>query len=177
MKGLKMWEIITRIADTVGILTFIIFIATILHFWLRTKRYKKMLLKRTQGKKIALAVSLKSEENIKGQVQQYLKDNKIEMEIEEIDKHNVSLDTLPELRKEFIEIKRKINDLGAKEVHLFYEGPVSVAFFLADALNNWIPVYIYHFHREKGYECWGLLTESLEKQATEKLVKELTSNV
>ena len=110
------------------------------------------------------------------QAEQFLKENKTEMPIEEIDEEGVSLILLPQLRKKIIETKRKINDIGAKEVHLFYQGPVAFAFFIADTLNNWIPVYIYHLNKEKGYECWGLLTETLERLATENFIKEITKS-
>jgi hypothetical protein len=171
-----MWEIITRIADLVGILTFIIFITTLLLFRYRTARYRKNLEKRKGGKPVALVISLKKDENIKRLAEQFLKENKTEMPIEEIDEESVSLELLPQLRKKIIETKRKINDIGAKEVHLFYQGPVAFAFFIADTLNNWIPVYIYHLNKEKGYECWGLLTETLERQATENFIKEITKS-
>jgi hypothetical protein len=86
------------------------------------------------------------------------------------------LNTLSKLRRDFIAKKRELSDKGVSEVHLFYEGPVAVAFFLADVLNNWVPVYVYHFSREGGYECWGLLTESIERMATEKLVREVSKD-
>ena len=119
-------------------------------------------------------MSLKPGENIRGQVETYLKENGMAMEISEIDVEGVSLNTLPNLRKKFIAEKRWLTSRGISEVHLFYEGPVATAFFLADVLNNWVPVYIYHFNREGGYECWGLLTESLERMATEEMIKEMS---
>ena len=183
-----MWETIARTSDVAGIITFIVFIATVLIVSSRTVRYKRRIrrsLERGKGLCAALIVSLKPGENIRGHVETYLKEKGIElvpagfkqgMEISEIDVDGVSLDALPKLRRQFIAKKRELTEKGVKEVHLFYEGPVATAFFLADVLNNWVPVYVYHFHREAGYECWGLLTESLERMATEELIREVTKD-
>ena len=183
-----MWETIARTSDVAGIITFIVFIATVLIVSSRTVRYKRRIrrsLERGKGLCAALIVSLKPGENIRGHVETYLKEKGIElvpagfkqgMEICEINVEGVSLDTLPDLRKKFIAEKRWLTSRGISEVHLFYEGPVATAFFLADVLNNWVPVYIYHFNREGGYECWGLLTESLERMATEEMIKEMSKD-
>lgn len=171
-----MWEVIGKISDIIGILTFLIFIFTILFFSVRAKRYKRRL-RKNNNLRVALAVSLKPGENIKKNVEKFLKENGLCMKIEEIIENGVSLESLPKLRKKFIDIKKTISEMEAKEIHLFYEGPIASAFFLADALNNFLPVYIYHLHKERGaYECWGLLTESFERIATESLIKEMTKN-
>ena len=174
-----MWETIARTSDVAGIITFIVFIATVLIVSSRTVRYKRRIrrsLERGKGLCAALIVSLKPGENIRGHVEAFLKEKGMEMEIAEINAYGVSLNTLPDLRKKFIAEKRWLTSRGISEVHLFYEGPVATAFFLADVLNNWVPVYIYHFNREGGYECWGLLTESLERMATEEMIKEISKN-
>ena len=174
-----MWETIARTSDVAGIITFIVFIATVLIVSSRTVRYKRRIrrsLERGKGLCAALIVSLKPGENIRGHVEAFLKEKGMEMEIAEINAYGVSLNTLPDLRKKFIAEKRWLTSRGISEVHLFYEGPVASAFFLADVLNNWVPVYIYHFNREGGYECWGLLTESLERMATEEMIKEMSKD-
>jgi len=174
-----MWETIARTSDVAGIITFIVFIATVLIVSSRTVRYKRRIrrsLERGKGLCAALIVSLKPGENIRGHVEAFLKEKGMEMEIAEINAYGVSLNTLPDLRKKFIAEKRWLTSRGISEVHLFYEGPVATAFFLADVLNNWVPVYIYHFNREGGYECWGLLTESLERMATEEMIKEMSKD-
>lgn len=174
-----MWDIIGRISDIAQLVTFIIFISGVALLSSRVYRYRrrvKKTLEKDKGLRIALAASLKQDENIRGQVEAFLKEKGIEMEITEINVDGVSLDTLPNLRKKFTAEKRWLTSRGISEVHLFYEGPVASAFFLADVLNNWVPVYVYHFSREGGYQCWGLLTESLERMATEELVKEVTKD-
>ncbi|MBI5326731.1 MAG: SAVED domain-containing protein [Deltaproteobacteria bacterium] len=174
-----MWETIARTSDIAGIITFIVFVATVLIVLSRALRYKRRIKKaieRGKGLCVALVVSLKPGENIRGHVETYLKEKGMTMEISEIDKKGVSIHTISEMRKDFIRKKRELTERGVKEVHLFYEGPVASAFFLADCLNNWVPVYIYHFHRDGGYECWGLLTESLERIATEELIREVTKD-
>src|SRR3989338_5546173 len=174
-----MWETIARTSDVAGIITFIVFIATVLIVSSRTVRYKRRIrrsLERGKGLCAALTVSLKPGENIRGHVEAFLKEKGMEMEIAEINAYGVSLNTLTDLRKKFIAEKRWLTSRGISEVHLFYEGPVATAFFLADVLNNWVPVYIYHFNREGGYECWGLLTESLERMATEEMIKEMSKD-
>ncbi len=183
-----MWETIARTSDIAGIITFIVFVSTVLIVLSRALRYKRRIkksLERGKGLRVALAVSLKHSENIRGHVETYLKEKGMElvpagfkqgMEISEIDVDGVSLHTIDKLRKTFLAKKRELTEKGVREVHLFYEGPVASAFFLADVLNNWVPVYIYHFHRDGGYECWGLLTESLERMATEELIREVTKD-
>src|SRR3990172_6209774 len=171
-----MWETIARTSHVADI---IVFIATVLIVSSRTVRYKRRIrrsLERGKGLCAALIVSLKPGENIRGHVEAFLKEKGMEMEIAEINAYGVSLNTLPDLRKKFIAEKRWLTSRGISEVHLFYEGPVASAFFLADVLNNWVPVYIYHFNREGGYECWGLLTESLERMATEEMIKEMSKD-
>lgn len=174
-----MWDILDKTSIIAGIITFIAFLVTISIILSRAYRYKRRIeksLKAGKGLKAALIVSLKPGENIRGHVEAYLKEKGMGMEISEIDKEGVSIHTISELRKTFIRKKRELTEKGVKEVHLFYEGPVASAFFLADVLNNWVPVYVYHFSREGGYECWGLLTESLERMATEELIKEITKD-
>lgn len=174
-----MWDILDKIAAIAQIITFVVFTGGIALLLTRAARYKRRIkkaLEKGKGFEVALAVSLKQGESIRGHVEAFLKEKGIEMEIAEINANGVSLNTLPELRKKFIAEKRWLTSRGVSEVHLFYEGPVATAFFLADVLNNWVPVYVYHFNREGGYECWGLLTESLERMATEELVREVSKN-
>ena len=174
-----MWDILDKIATVAQIITFLVFTGGIGLLLTRATRYKRRIrkaLEKGKGLEVALAVSLKPNEKVKGHVEAFLKEKGIEMEITEINAYGVSLNTLPELRKKFIAEKRWLTSRGISEVHLFYEGPVAVAFFLADVLNNWVPVYVYHFSREGGYECWGLLTESIERMATEELVREVSKD-
>ena len=174
-----MWEILGRISDLTGIITFIAFITTIIILSTRAYRYKRRIRKALQigkGIRIALAVSLKPGENVKGHVEMFLKEKGLSMDISEISANGVSLNTTSELRKRFIAKKRELSEKGVSEVHLFYESPVAAAFYLADVLNNWVPVYVYHFSREGGYECWGPLTDSLERLATEELIEEVTKD-
>lgn len=174
-----MWDILDKIATAAQIITFVVFTGGVVLLLTRAARYKRRIrkaLEKGKGFEVALAVSLKQGESIRGHVEAFLKEKGIEMEIAEINANGVSLNTLPELRKKFIAEKRWLTSRGVSEVHLFYEGPVATAFFLADVLNNWVPVYVYHFNREGGYECWGLLTESLERMATEELVREVSKN-
>src|SRR3989338_3123996 len=183
-----MWDTLDKIAIIAQIITFVVFIGGIALLVTRATRYKRRIrrsLERGKGLSVALTVSLKPGENIRGHVEAYLKDKGIElvpagfkqgMEISEIDVDGVSLDALPKLRRQFIAKKRELTEKDIKKVHLFYEGPVATAFFLADVLNNWVPVYIYHFNREGGYECWGFLTESLERMATEELIREVAKD-
>lgn len=174
-----MWDILDKIATAAQIITFVVFTGGVVLLLTRSARYKRRIkkaLEKGKGFEVALAVSLKQGESIRGHVEAFLKEKGIEMEIAEINANGVSLNTLPELRKKFIAEKRWLTSRGVSEVHLFYEGPVATAFFLADVLNNWVPVYVYHFNREGGYECWGLLTESLERMATEELVREVSKN-
>ncbi|MEK7846294.1 MAG: SAVED domain-containing protein [Nitrospinota bacterium] len=169
-----MWDIVEKISTLEGIISGAIVIGTLVIYLTRRYRYKRRIekaIKAGKGLKAALIVGLKAGENIRGHVETYLKENGMEMEISEIDKEGVSIHTISELRKTFIRKKRELSERGVKEVHLFYEGPVASAFFLADCLNNWVPVYVYHFHRDGGYENWGILTESLERMATEELIR------
>lgn len=174
-----MWDILDKIAAIAQIITFVVFTGGVVLLLTRAARYKRRIrkaLEKGKGLEIALAVSLKQGESIKGHVEAYLKEKGMKMEISEINADGVSLNTLPKLRRQFVTEKRWLTSKGVSEVHLFYEGPVASAFFLADVLNNWVPVYVYHFSREGGYECWGLLTESLERMATEELVREVSKN-
>lgn len=174
-----MWDILDKIATAAQIITFIVFMGGIGLLLTRAARYKRRIrkaLEKGRGLEVALAVSLKQGESIKGHVEAFLKEKGVEMEIAEINANGVSLNTLPKLREKFIAEKRWLTSRGVSEVHLFYEGPVATAFFLADVLNNWVPVYVYHFNRDGGYECWGLLTESLERMATEELIREVSNN-
>ncbi|MEK6590059.1 MAG: SAVED domain-containing protein [Nitrospinota bacterium] len=174
-----MWDTLDKIATVAQITTFVVFIAGITLLLTRVARYKRRVKKALQigkGLRVALAVSLKPGENVKGHVETYLKEKGIVMDISEINANGVSLNTMHKLRNDFIKKKRELSDKGVSEVHLFYEGPVATAFFLADVLNNWVPVYVYHFHRDGGYECWGLLTESLERMATEELIREVAKD-
>lgn len=175
----NIWDTIHKVTSLMEIVTFAFFVFTGAMIFTRSYRYRRRNTKVLQtGKRlqVALAVSLKPNENIKGHVDSFLKSGQMKMELFEIDAQGVSLATLPKLRRSFVAKKHEMMDCGVGEVHLFYEGPVSAALFLADVLNNWVPVYVYHFSREKGYECWGLLTESLERMATEDMVKEITLN-
>ena len=66
-----MWETIARTSDVAGIITFIVFIATVLIVSSRTVRYKRRIrrsLERGKGLCAALIVSLKPGENIRGHV-------------------------------------------------------------------------------------------------------------
>ena len=174
-----MWDTLDKLATIAQIITFVVFIGGIALLVTRATRYKRRIrkaLEKGKGLEVALAVSLKPNEKVRGHVEAFLKEKGMEMEIAEINAYGVSLNTLPDLRKKFIAEKRWLTSRGISEVHLFYEGPVASAFFLADVLNNWVPVYIYHFNREGGYECWGFLTESLERMATEELIREVAKD-
>lgn len=178
-----MWNIIDKISAIAGIITFIVFIGTVLMVLSRTYRFKKriaMTLEKGSSSRIALIVSLKPNEHItENEIKDYLSKKNMNMNIDYFKVNGVSSDTLPTLRKRFLTKKQELSNRGISEVHLFYKGPVAAAFFLADVLNNWKPVYIYHFSHDshnKGYECWGLLTESLERLATEELIKEVVQD-
>lgn len=174
-----MWDALNKTSTIAQLITFIVFMAGAGLLLTRTIRYKRRIKKTLnagKGLRIALAVSLKPGENVRGHVEMFLKEKGLLMDISEIDANGVSLNTTSELRRNFIAKKRELSEKGVSEVHLFYEGPVAAAFFLADVLNNWVPVYVYHFSREGSYECWGLLTESLERMATEELVREVTKD-
>lgn len=100
-----MWETIARTSDVAGIITFIVFIATVLLVSSRTLHYKRRIRKTLEtgkGLRVALAISLKPGERIRGHVEAYLKEKGMGMEISEIDDEGVSLNTLPKLSKKAV---------------------------------------------------------------------------
>ena len=95
---------------------------------------------------VAFALSLiPTSESIKGSVQTFLRSQKWDMPIEEL-----NLDGLnsPEDLERFInalrEKRRAFDDLGYTEIHLFIAGPVQAGTIIGSLFRNWIPVKLSH---------------------------------
>mgnify|MGYP001559939679 FL=1 len=72
-----MWDILDKIATVAQIITFLVFTGGIGLLLTRATRYKRRIRKafeKGKGLEVALAVSLKPGENVKGHVKAYLKE-------------------------------------------------------------------------------------------------------
>lgn len=111
----------------------------------------------TTPKPVALAVSLIPDtDSIRNDVESFLKQQGWKMPIEEVKMDG--LNGVEDLEKYWLslrEMRRKLGDLGATEIHLFFSGPVQAAAVLGALYRNWIPVKLYHKLRSGyGYEYW-----------------------
>jgi hypothetical protein len=101
--------------------------------------------KRASGRApMALVVGLAG--GIRGQVEQYLRTQGLNMPIDDLDYPEfVPLNRYPLLIRDLLKKKDELTAAGVTEVHLFYKGPVSVAIGIGAVFDNWVPVHIYEF--------------------------------
>ncbi|WP_423225859.1 SAVED domain-containing protein [Candidatus Amarolinea aalborgensis] len=116
----------------------------------------------------ALAIGLAG--GIRGQVEQYLKAQGMDMPVEDLDHPEfVPMNRYPLLMRELLKKKDELTKTGLTELHLFYKGPVSLAAGIGAVFDNWVPVHLYEFkdgtyHRALTIEkesVRGLLPETL----------------
>jgi hypothetical protein len=108
-------------------------------------------------KPIALCLALAENTiSIKPDVERFLKSKSMKMPVIELQKQGLLSIDIGKYISELRQIRQK-ELAGSTEIHLFYYGPVIGATLVGAALDNWIPVKLYHHHRDGRYEYWGLL--------------------
>lgn len=125
--------------------------------------------KRASGRApAALAIGLAG--GIRGQVEQYLTSQGLDMPIDDLDHPEfVPMNHYPLLIRDLLKKKNELTKTGVTELHLFYKGPVSFAAGIGAVFDNWVPVHLYEFkdgtyHRALTIEkesVRGLLPETL----------------
>ncbi|MEA3397648.1 MAG: SAVED domain-containing protein, partial [Chloroflexota bacterium] len=112
----------------------------------------------------ALVIGLGND--IQGQVQAYLQDQKLDMPIKAYTRKGfVTAEEYYPILKDIMGIKDKLTQAGATEVHLFYKGPVTMATAIGAATDNWVPIKVYEYTKG-AYQ----LTCVLEKETVKGLL-------
>ncbi len=117
---------------------------------------------------VALAIGLAG--GIRGQVEQYLKVQGMDMPVQDLDHPEfIPMNRYPLLIRDLLKKKDELTKTGVTELHLFYKGPVAFATGIGAVFDNWVPVHLYEFkdgtyHRALTIEkesVRGLLPETL----------------
>jgi hypothetical protein len=137
--------------DWIGFAADVIAIGTLLFtlvvFW-RAKRKLALALKTIQarGEEAPVALSIGLGQNIRSVVELHLKERGLSMPVYNYCKTGVVPSSqFHSVLRDILEIKQRITDAGAKEVHLFYMGPVTLSVGLGAVLDNWVPVIVYKY--------------------------------
>jgi hypothetical protein len=165
-----------NISDIIGLGTFLVSILIYLRVKNETRRIRKSLSKLSYPddlgllikeheviktvKPVALAFSLTpTVDSLRPTIQEFLKVNKLDMPIEEINRSGLSSATIQDFYETVREKKIELDLKGFTEVYLFFSGPVQAAAIVGCLLSNWKLVKLYH----KGpvtYEYWMPLIKS-----------------
>ena len=107
------------------------------------KAYLETLQKTRSARPCALVVSFRGD--IRGQVEAYLRDQKLDVPIEAYDRADIPNSQFIPILQELQQIKDRLSSAGVTEVHLFYKGPVTMAMALGALTDNWVPIKVYAF--------------------------------
>ena len=169
MEEKTFWELLGRIADSLGTISVLITLTLTILTYLTIKRQKKKIIEAirkvspkfdnfsefieanrgiTSEKPIALIISLtQNKDSVKPNVETFFKVEKLQMAIEEIKMNGLNSD---EDIKIFIEtLSQKKIEIQANEfteIHLFINAPIFACLLTGAILKNLMPIKIYHFN-------------------------------
>jgi len=153
--------------DRVGIVLGIVLALPVFWSWIillgyrrRQNRLLQEIRKQPGDRPIALIVNI-GEGDIANQVRRYLESQDSQMDIKLLSEKTLSQDTIAEFTEKIRAIRAEFMEKSIDKIHLFYRGPVAGALLVGDTLSNGFPVLVYHLDKQKGYECWGPLTQPL----------------
>ena len=93
---------------------------------------------------VALVIGLG--QDIRGAVEQHLKEHGLSMPVYNYTRAGVvPSGQFHAVLHDILEIKQQATSAGAKEVHLFYMGPVTLSIGIGALLDNWVPVVVYRY--------------------------------
>jgi len=161
-------RVLSWTANLIQIATAVFAIAVLVSTRRRLTRWMEMQQRASGRAPAALAVGLAG--GIRGQVEQYLKMQGMEMPLADLDHPEfIPMNRYPVLIRDLLKKKNELTETGVTELHLFYKGPVSFAAGMGAVFDNWVPVHVYEFkdgtyHRALTIEkesVRGLLPETL----------------
>jgi hypothetical protein len=161
-------KILSWTANVIQIATAVFAIVVLLSTRRRLTQWMEKQKRASGSAPAALAIGLAG--GIRGQVEQYLKIQNLNMPVEDLDHPEfVPMNRYPLLIRDLLKKKDELTKTGVTELHLFYKGPVSFAAGIGAVFDNWVPVYLYEFkdgtyHRALTIEkesVRGLLPETL----------------
>lgn len=136
----------------------------VISFWRARTRLLRYLRARQQAntdRPWALAIGL-SGGDISGTVRAFLQDKGTDMEIESISRDAVSVDNSHGILEELLQVKGRLTEVGATEIHLFFKGPVTMAMAVGAVTDNWVPVKVYEFTQGTYRQCLVLEKETVK---------------
>lgn len=158
---MQFWEMLSSVADVLGIVSTIPMVVATVLFIHRARRYRLRLREmegQTTAQPVALAVSLTGLD-ISEQVRAFLvrQGQHWPVRVYRRDEEMNSV-VLPGVIQHLLRLKNELSLEGVTEVHLFYAGPVALGIMLGGLLHNWVPVKVYHLNSLTGrYEFWGVI--------------------
>ena len=163
----QFWEMLSSVADVLGIVSAVPMLAAAVLFVHRARRYRLRLREmegQTTAQPVALAVSLTGL-NISEQVRAFLirQGKPWPVRVYRRDEEMTPA-ALPRVIQHILRLKNELSLDGVTEVHLFYAGPVALGLMLGGLLHNWVPVKVYHLNSLTGqYEYWGVIGASFPR--------------
>ena len=163
----QFWEMLSSVADVLGIVSAAPMLAAAVLFAHRARRYRQRLREmegQTTAQPVALAVSLTGLD-ISEQVRAFLARQEQHWPVRTYRyEEEVTPIVLPRIMQQLARLKNELSLEGVTEVHLFYAGPVALGLMLGGLLHNWAPVKVYHLNSLTGqYEFWGVIGASFPR--------------
>ncbi len=174
------WEMLARIADSLGVLTVVFSFYAAWRLYRQNRRLIEVaksfppvenfkgLIEAYKGvkssKPVALAISVTpGGATIKSYVETFLRHQGWTMDIAELNMNGINnTDDMETFVKELISKKREFELLGCTELHLFIAGPMPACVQVGAVFDNWLPVKLYHKPQNpppQVYEYWMPLTK------------------
>lgn len=163
----QFWELLSSVADVLGIVSAAPMLAAAVLFAHRARRYRQRLRAmegQTTAQPVALAVSLTGLD-ISEQVRAFLVRQEQHWPVRAyLHEEEVTPIVLPRIMQQLARLKNDLSLEGVTEVHLFYAGPVALGLMLGGLLHNWTPVKVYQLNSLTGqYEFWGVIGASFPR--------------
>lgn len=158
----QFWTWFGRVDNVMGVAGALFGIATFMLVWRQERRLRAQLREKAalnnfaelrsqhegiqSTNPVAFALSLiPTSESIKGSVQVFLRSQKWDMPIEELNLDGLNnTEDLERFLNALREKRRAFDEKGYTEIHLFIAGPVQAGTILGSLFRNWIPVKLYH---------------------------------
>jgi hypothetical protein len=153
------WDTLSRLADTLGVVTALPLLVASAYLWSRARRYRRRLRQLagvTSERPVALVVSLAGT-RIRPAVEGFCAGFAQPMKVYEVQRPGgLTQAEFPKVLFELQALKNRLMDEGVSEVHLFLSCPLAVACALGALFDNWVPVKVYQFNHGQ-YEFWTTL--------------------